>query len=77
LPTSSKPFSCFSFSPLKQSYEVTIIISKDASIFLDLKGRRNGYNLLLEEKKNNSTISITSAKEEIDLQSNNNHLQLQ
>jgi PIN domain nuclease of toxin-antitoxin system len=78
LPTSYKPFSCFSFSPLKQSYEVKIIISKDASIFLDLKGRRSGYNLLLEEeKKNSSIISITSAKEKIDLQSNNNHLQLQ
>jgi hypothetical protein len=43
LPTSSKPYYCFSSSPLKQSPEAAAAaaISKDASIFPDLKGGRS------------------------------------
>jgi hypothetical protein len=36
---------------LKQSYEATTTISKNASIFLDLKGKRSGCNLLIEEEE--------------------------
>jgi hypothetical protein len=82
LPTSSKPCSCFSSSPLKQSSEATAAVSKDASGFPDLKGRKSGCNLLVEEEEeeeddNSSTVPVAAAKEETDLQSSNSRLRLQ
>jgi hypothetical protein len=81
LPTSSKPCSCFSSSPLKQSSEAAAAVSKDASSFPDLKGRKSGCNLLVveeeEEEDNSSTVPVAAAKEETDLQSSNSRLRLQ
>ncbi len=68
LPTSSKPHYCFSSSPLKQSSEAAASISKDASIFPDLKRKKKWCNLLVEEEKDNSSIvPIAAAKKETNL----------
>jgi len=77
--TSSKPRSCFSSPPLKQSSEAAAAVSKDASSFPDLKGRKSGCNLLVEEEEedNSSTFPVAAAKEETDLQSSNSRLRLQ
>jgi len=87
LPTSSKPCSCFSSSPLKQSSEAAAAVSKDASSLPDLKGRKSGCNLLVvveeeeeeeeEAEDNSSTVPGAAAKEETDLQSSNSRLRLQ
>jgi hypothetical protein len=71
LPTSSKPYYCFSSAPLKQSSEAAAAaaISKDASIFPDLKRKKKYCNLLVEEeeKDNSSTVPIAVAKKETNL----------